>query len=90
MAKIIFTSHYMRDAPSAHLENYVHYISTREGIEKIDESRGQLPATEGQKKLVEQNMDLAAKRKTMWIILHTAPVWNGWESMACLQMQASR
>lgn len=44
--KNYFTSHYMRDAPSSQLENNVRYINTREGIEKIDESRCQLPATE--------------------------------------------
>ena len=30
MPKLIFTSHYLRDAPSAQLENYVRYIGTRE------------------------------------------------------------
>lgn len=39
MPKIIFTSQYMWDAPPAQLENYVKYIGTREGVEKIDESR---------------------------------------------------
>lgn len=34
MPKLIFTSHYLRDAPSAQLENYVRYIGTREGVEK--------------------------------------------------------
>ncbi|MFR2755384.1 MAG: MobP3 family relaxase [Eisenbergiella massiliensis] len=66
MAKIIFTSHYMRDAPPSHLENYVRYISTREGVEKIDESRCQLPATEGQKKLVKQILrDIPAARELL-------------------------
>lgn len=32
MPKIIFTSRYLRDAPPAQLENYVRYISTREGV----------------------------------------------------------
>ena len=36
MAKIIFTSRYLRDAPPAQLENYVRYVGTREGVEKID------------------------------------------------------
>ena len=31
MAKLIFTSRYIRDAPPEHLQNYVRYISTREG-----------------------------------------------------------
>ena len=35
MPKIIFTSQYMRNAPPAQLENYVKYIGTREGVEKI-------------------------------------------------------
>ena len=30
MAKLIFTSRYIRDAPPEHLQNYVRYISTRE------------------------------------------------------------
>ena len=28
MAKLIFTSRYIRDAPPEHLQNYVRYIST--------------------------------------------------------------
>ncbi len=54
MPKIIFTSRYMRDAPPAQLENYVKYIGTREGVEKIDESKAQLPATVNQQKLIGQ------------------------------------
>ncbi|MDD3228780.1 MAG: MobP3 family relaxase [Oscillospiraceae bacterium] len=54
MPKIIFTSHYMRDAPSAQLANYVKYIGTREGVEKIDESKLELPATINQKNLIKQ------------------------------------
>lgn len=52
--KIIFTSRYMRDAPAAQLENYVRYIATREGAEKIDESKRNLPATKNQQKLIRQ------------------------------------
>lgn len=54
MPKIIFTSRYMRDAPPAQLENYVRYISTREGVEKIDESKRLLPATANQRQLIRQ------------------------------------
>lgn len=54
MPKIIFTSRYMRDAPPEQLQNYVKYIGTREGVEKIDESKVQLPATENQQKLIHQ------------------------------------
>ena len=48
MPKIIFTSRYLRDAPPEQLGNYVKYIGTREGVEKIDESKGHLPATAAQ------------------------------------------
>ncbi|ERI89931.1 Sel1 repeat protein [Clostridiales bacterium oral taxon 876 str. F0540] len=44
----------MRDAPPEQLQNYVKYISTREGVEKIDESKAQFPATENQQKLIRQ------------------------------------
>ena len=54
MAKLIFTSRYLRDVPPAQLENYVRYIGTREGVEKIDESKRHLPATVEQKKLIRQ------------------------------------
>ena len=54
MPKIIFTSQYMRNAPPAQLENYVKYIGTREGVEKIDESKQLLPATVKQKQLINQ------------------------------------
>lgn len=54
LAKIIFTSRYLKDAPPAQLENYVRYIGTREGVEKIDESKKNLPATVNQKKLIHQ------------------------------------
>lgn len=54
MPKIIFISKYMKDTPPSHLENYVRYISTREGVEKIDESKRHLSATENQKRLIQQ------------------------------------
>lgn len=54
MPKIIFTSRYLRDAPPEQLENYVRYIGTREGVEKIDESKRHLPATIHQKEFIKQ------------------------------------
>ncbi|MCI8321033.1 MAG: SEL1-like repeat protein [Dorea sp.] len=54
MVKLIFTSRYVRDAPPEHLQNYVRYISTREGVEKVDESKKNLPATSAQKDLIRQ------------------------------------
>jgi len=44
----------MRDVPPAQLANYVKYIGTREGVEKIDESKLELPATMNQQKLIKQ------------------------------------
>jgi TPR repeat protein len=54
MPKIIFTSRYMRDTSLEQLQNYVKYIGTREGVEKIDESKAQLPVTLNQQKLIGQ------------------------------------
>ena len=54
MPKIIFTSQYMRDAPPVQLENYVKYIGTREGVEKIDESKLLLLATVKQQQFINQ------------------------------------
>ncbi len=39
---------------AAHLGNYVKYVSTREGVERVDPGKAVLPATEKQAKLVEQ------------------------------------
>jgi len=44
----------MRDSPPVQLENYVKYIGTREGVEKIDESKLLLPATVKQQLLIGQ------------------------------------
>ena len=54
MAKLIFTSRYLRDAPPAQMENYVRYIGTREGVEKMDTSKHYLPATINQKQMIKQ------------------------------------
>ena len=54
MTKLIFTSRYLKDAKPSQKENYVHYIGTRKGVEKIDTSKKHLPATVSQKKLVHQ------------------------------------
>ena len=39
---------------AAHLGNYVKYVSTREGVDRIDPGKAALPATEKQAELVEQ------------------------------------
>lgn len=86
MPKIIFTSHYMKDAPPAQLENYVRYIGTREGAEKIDESRQKLPATGQQKKLIRRLVrDIPAAKEMLEyadFLLHPT-VLNAAEFIAC-------
>lgn len=54
MPKLIFTSRYIRDAPTEHFKNYVRYISTREGVEKIEGARNSLPASQNQKRIIAQ------------------------------------
>ena len=66
MPKIIFTSRYLRDAPPAQLENYVRYIGTREGVEKIDASKLLLPATMNQQNLIRQILrDIPATKEML-------------------------
>lgn len=66
MSKIIFTSRYMRDAPPAQLENYVRYIGTREGVEKVDESKLQLPVTKNQRQMIKQLLrDIPASKEML-------------------------
>ena len=52
MAKIIVKSSYLKPNARRNVGNYVRYIATREGVEKIDESKKYLPATEKQKQII--------------------------------------
>ena len=52
MPKLILRCNYLKNAPPSHLSNYMNYISTREGVEKIDNTGGLLPATVKQKELI--------------------------------------
>lgn len=54
MPKIIFRCNYLRNSPSKHLSNFIKYIATREGVEKINSDRQNsgLPATDKQKKFI--------------------------------------
>ena len=54
MPKIILRCNYLKDEPPEHLVNYVRYIATREGVEKIDPGKAHLPATVRQKQLIRQ------------------------------------
>lgn len=52
MPKLILRCNYLKNAPPSHLANYMNYISIREGVEKIDNTCGLLPATVKQKELI--------------------------------------
>jgi TPR repeat protein len=86
MPKIIFTSRYIRDAPPEQLQNYVKYIGTREGVEKIDESKALLPATLNQQKLIGQLLRDIPSAKEMLeyndYVLHTTRE-NASEFISC-------
>lgn len=52
MPKLILRCNYLKNVPPSHLANYMNYISTREGVEKIDNTFGLLSATVKQKELI--------------------------------------
>ena len=51
MPRIIFKCRYLKNA-SAHLSNFVEYVATREGVEKMPDSTRLLPATKKQEQLI--------------------------------------
>lgn len=52
MPKLILRCNYLKNAPPSHLANYINYISTREGVEKVSSTTAALPATVKQKELI--------------------------------------
>lgn len=57
MPRIIFKCSYIKPGTtrsSAHLNNYVRYVATREGAELLPQDKGGLPATKRQRRMVEQ------------------------------------
>lgn len=56
MPKLILRCNYLKNTPPSYLANYMNYISTREGVEKIDNTCGLLPATVKQKELIEESV----------------------------------
>ena len=52
MAKLVLRCNYLRKAPPAHLTNFVKYIATRDGVDKIDQSIKLLPETVAQNNLI--------------------------------------
>ena len=72
MPKLILRCNYLKNAPPSHLANYMNYISTRDGVEKIDNTCGLLPATVKQKELIADfpELMLLEQRKTMHFIIY--------------------
>ncbi len=54
MAKIILKSRYLKTGSKLHSEHLIQYIAKREGVQKIDDTWKNQPATKEQKKLIEE------------------------------------
>ena len=54
MARLITKFKYLKPAERNHFGGYAEYIATREGVEKIDESKRNTPATNKQKQLIKK------------------------------------
>lgn len=54
MPKLVTKVKYYRPGRDSSLGTYAKYIATREGVEKIDDSARNLPATQAQKKLIKR------------------------------------
>lgn len=65
MPKIIFKCSYLKNNPKVHLENLIKYIATREGVEKIDDTKKLFPATEVQKRTIESIIKAVPKIKIL-------------------------
>lgn len=53
MPRLILRCNYLKNAPPAHLQNYINYVGTREGVEKVDSTTALLPSTVRQKELIQ-------------------------------------
>lgn len=54
MARLITKFKYLKPDERNHFGGYAEYIATREGVEKIDESKRNAPATNKQKQLIKK------------------------------------
>ena len=52
MPKLILRCNYLKNSPPAHLANYINYIGTRDGVEKVSSTTVLLPATVKQRELI--------------------------------------
>ena len=53
MPKLILRCNYLKNVPPSHLENFVTYIGTRDGVEKSVSTTVHLPSTANQKELIQ-------------------------------------
>jgi hypothetical protein len=51
MPRLILKCRYLKNAPK-HLANFIEYAATREGVEKVPDNTGLLPATKKQQRLI--------------------------------------
>ena len=54
MPRIIFKCRYLKNAPKEHLSNFVKYVATREGVEKVTDGSQNFHATKKQQQLIRQ------------------------------------
>lgn len=54
MAKVILKYRYLRAGHSAHSENVVKYIATRDGVERLDDAWKAKPVSVGQQQLIDE------------------------------------
>lgn len=53
MPKLILRCNYLKNAHPSHLQNFVQYIGTREGVEKVSDTTALLPSTAKQKEMIQ-------------------------------------
>ncbi len=53
MPKLILRCNYLKNAPPSHLENFMTYIGTRDGVEKVESTTANLPPTARQEDLIQ-------------------------------------
>ncbi len=61
MPKLILRCNYLKNAPPSHLENFVTYIGTRDGVEKSVSTTAHLPSTANQKELIQDILGIVQK-----------------------------
>ena len=65
MPKLILRCNYLKNAPPAHLENFVTYIGTRDGVEKSINTTMHLPSTASQKERIQEIVTTIPDTKQM-------------------------